>query len=205
MKLNCLPGGNSRFFGAALSLWSIALTGMSSEPAYDCAKASGQVEQLICSDEALAALDRSLADTYRVALQNFPQAELASLQAEQRGWIKGRNDCWKAEDVSSCVRLSYQTRIVELQITSGQLIAAEAVGYACEGNEGRPFFAAFYSQTTPASVVLTLGNDQLIAFIAPSGSGARYSAAGVEFWEHHGEASVNWFGMEFKCQAIQAP
>ena len=42
------------------------------EPAFDCSKATGEVEQLICRDTLLAALDRNL----RVDMQH----EIRSLQ-----------------------------------------------------------------------------------------------------------------------------
>jgi len=168
-------------------------------PSFDCARASGEVEELICADEGLASLDRRLAQVYARALDSWPAEELQELKATQRGWIKGRNDCWKAEDVRECAEFSYRTRIVELQIGSGRFEAPTPVGYLCEDREGTPFFAAFYNETDPPSVVLTRGDDQVIAFIARSGSGARYTAANVEFWEHHGEATVDWFGEKLTC------
>ena len=85
------------------------------------------------------------------------------------------------------------------EIGSGQLEAPTPVDYLCEGRESTPFFAAFYNETDPPSAVLTWGNDQVIAFIARSGSGARYTAANVRFWEHHGEATVDWFGEKLTC------
>ncbi len=36
-------------------------------PAFDCAKAQGEVEQLVCKDEGLAALDRKLDGVYKAA------------------------------------------------------------------------------------------------------------------------------------------
>ena len=51
----------------------------------------------------------------------------------QRGWIKGRNDCWKSEDVEGCVTFAYQSRIAELEIGSGQVEAVTPTGYRCEG------------------------------------------------------------------------
>ena len=170
------------------------------DPGYDCARASGQVEELVCKDDALAALDRKLGEVYGIALENYPRDERSSLQAQQRGWIKGRNDCWKADDVRDCVAREYSRRIVELQITAGQLMAPKAVAFDCPDVDKTPLYAAFYTDADPAAVVLTLGDDQVIAFIARSGSGSRYVTAGVEFWEHHGEATVTWFGVEFTCR-----
>ena len=169
-------------------------------PTFDCARASGEVEALICTDGDLAALDRRMADVYAAAIDAWPE-DIATVQrAYQRGWISGRNECWKAEDVRACTELSYRTRIVELQIKSGQLMAPTPQGYACTGEEGKPFFATFYQETDPPSVVITYGDDQVIAFQAPAGSGAKYTASNVEFWEHQGEASVSWYGMVLTCR-----
>jgi uncharacterized protein/heat shock protein HslJ len=170
-------------------------------PTFDCAKASGQVEQLICKDPELAALDRKMAEVYAAAMKRFPANIAAQERATQRGWIKGRNDCWKATDVRRCVIEEYRTRIVELQIRSGQLMAPKAIGYECP-EKGKPFFATFYKETDPPSAVLTYGNDQVIAFLAPSASGAKYVATNMEFWEHHGEATVNWYGTKMTCKRL---
>jgi len=170
-----------------------------SAPTFDCGKASGLVEKLICEDAGLAALDRRMAEVYTKATKEWPANVAKEQRTYQRGWIKGRNDCWKADDPRACTQLSYRTRIVELQIKSGQLMAPTPVGYACTGSEDKPFFATFYQQTDPPSAVITYGNDQVIAFVAPSGSGAKYTASNVELWEHQGEASVNWFGTMLTC------
>ncbi len=41
-----------------------ASAALAAEPAFDCAKAESSAEELICSNEDLAALDRTLADVY---------------------------------------------------------------------------------------------------------------------------------------------
>ena len=53
-----------------------------------------------------------------------------SERAIQRGWIKGRNDCWKAGDLRQCVEESYQLRITELQI-KGPTESTDAGDYQC--------------------------------------------------------------------------
>jgi uncharacterized protein len=176
-----------------------------SEPAFDCAVASGQAQLLVCTDDGLAELDRRLADVYRRALENLPPDDVPITKAEQRGWIKGRDDCWKADDVKQCVTEAYQMRIVQLQIVSGQLSAPNAVSLDCGDNEQAPFFATFYNDTTPPAAVLTRGQDQVIAFVARSGSGARYTAHGVELWEHQGQANVDWFGTKLVCSVGHTP
>ncbi len=86
-------------------------------PSFDCSKAAGQVEESICSDPKLAALDVDLARLYAAASAQADGQELKTLRAYQRGWIKGRNECWKAIGVSirECVEASYRKRIGELR------------------------------------------------------------------------------------------
>jgi uncharacterized protein len=59
--------------------------------------------------------DRSLADLRAVVLENTPASEQKMLKADQRGWVKGRNDCWKSSDESGCGRREYEARIAELK------------------------------------------------------------------------------------------
>jgi uncharacterized protein len=171
-------------------------------PSFDCAKATGQVEQLVCKDAGLASLDRKLADAYAKAMKGWPADVAKEQRAIQRGWVKGRDDCWKADDLRACVENEYKTRLVEVQIKGGLVMAPTPVGYRCKG-EATPFMAAFYKDTDPPSAVLTFGNDQVIAFVARSGSGAKYTAANVEFWEHQGEATLEWFGKKLTCTLLR--
>lgn len=119
----------------------------------------------------------------------------------QRGWVKGRNECWKADDVHRCVETEYKHRIAELQISYGGLVVPEPVNYACGDFD---LTAVFYQETDPPAVVLTPigqheGSDQIVAYLTPSGSGAKYHGPNVSFWEHHGEAMLTWFGKELFC------
>lgn len=172
---------------------------LAAAPSFDCAKASGAAEELVCSDEGLAELDRKLAEVYATAMTNFEPDEATLQKGIERGWIKGRDDCWKSEDLRDCIEASYQTRIVELQVHSGQLEAPEARGYRCEGNEETPFFANFYDETEPPSAVITFGDDQVIAFRTSGGGPATYTADNMSFTEEAGVAVVDWYGADWHC------
>ncbi len=80
-------------------------------PAFDCAKARTSAEKLICEDADLAKLDRLVADRYAAALEATKALDTGSAEAEntlranQRGWIKGRDDCWKAADLIQRVQV----------------------------------------------------------------------------------------------------
>lgn len=78
-------------------------------PTFDCAKAEHEAETAICENAELAALDRRLAETYSAALDAAEgldagaEEAVAELKAYQRGWIGGRDDCWQADDIVSCI------------------------------------------------------------------------------------------------------
>ena len=171
-------------------------------PSFDCAKAGWSVEELICKDAELATLDRQLAAVYAAALKRVAEENYEDPTPVQRGWIKGRNDCWKSDGLRACVVSSYQYRIAELLIQYGQLVVPSPVHYSC-GNTA--LTVVFYQQTDPQTVVLTFipaltGVDQMLAYHSPSGSGARYEGRNVSFWEHKGEARLTWFDQEMSCK-----
>lgn len=182
-----------------------ALPAAAGDPGFDCTKASGEIETLICGDADLAALDRKLADVYGASLRKLKgaadkQAAVKSLKAEQRGWIKGRNDCWKAEDKRACTEDAYKMRIALLQARYVLVPGGKPVFYTCNGNPADELAATFFP-TDPQAVRLERGDRQTIALQARSASGARYLGDfGILFWEHHGTAQVEWpEGTKFEC------
>ena len=194
------PGQLCWLFAASAA--GLAALGVQAQPAFDCAKASGEVETLICADEDLQALDRNLARTWARANESWPAEVATEQRAMQRGWIKGRNDCWKAEDTRNCVEFAYKSRVVELSISAGLVEAPGYQNLSCDDNAG-PFTASFYNDLEPRAVVLTRGSDQVTALSAPTGSGTRYTAPGVEFRSKGDEAMVDWFGTSLRCTLEQ--
>jgi len=93
----------------AVALFSHAA--FAAKPSFNCAKAEHEVETLICKDAELAKLDVSLTNLYNTLLKNTPASSKRGLQAEQSGWVKGRNDCWKSGDQRACVKAEYESRI----------------------------------------------------------------------------------------------
>ena len=172
-------------------------------PTFDCAKATGEIETMICKDPALIALDRQLADVYARALKRLPVKVAAEQRNVQRGWIAERNGCADRDDPRACVEITYQMRIVELQIKSGQLKVPKPVGYVCTGGDDQPLSVTFYSETQPQSAVISYGNDQVIAFWARAASGARYAAKDVDFQENPGEATLIWSGTRVTCKPAE--
>ncbi|MFM4650948.1 MliC family protein [Aeromonas bivalvium] len=165
-------------------------------PSFDCAKAKGAAETLICQDAGLAALDNELAALYPKALANLSQEQLKTEKAMQRGWIKGRNDCWKAGDLRQCVEESYQLRITELQIKGGQLRVPSPVDYQCANNVTLSTY--FYNEAKlPAAMInLSEGNNQqqVLAYETPSASGARYEGQNLTLFTKGSEARLERYG-----------
>lgn len=162
-------------------------------PSFDCTKAESTGEQAVCANPALAALDLEVADLYARAAGSVTGDRLNELKAMQRGWIKGRDDCWKADDQDSCVRDEYALRIYDLR--QGYAAAREAQGstgpfpWVCEGMDV-PLSTVFITHDPAALAVLRWGDNFAVLPIAESGSGARYSDGLAEFWEHQGEAAI---------------
>ncbi len=74
-------------------------------PSFSCNQVeTGSIEEMICKDGALSSLDRKLADVYAQASRKATNEHPPMLQAEQRGWIKGRDECWKSDDKRACVQ-----------------------------------------------------------------------------------------------------
>ncbi len=170
-------------------------------PAFDCARVeAGSIAARVCTDPQLAALDRHLAGVYAAALSKAHNEHPPVLRATQRGWIKGRDDCWKGDDPTACVRAAYVTRIAELQARYRLVPFVGPVFYACEGNPAHEVVATFF-RTEPPTLVAEVGDRVSLMYRQPSGSGARYAGDNESLWEHQGEARVTWgYGApEWRC------
>lgn len=173
------------------------------EPSFDCSKIENGVEKLICTDNELAELDNQLAGVYQTALNNFPPDERETLKSKQRSWVTTRNACQTGNDLHSCVRFAYESRITELQIQGGMLSVPEPVTYKCDSGKYDYLQVVFYTQTVLPAVVLTGNTDrdnwQETAFSVPSGSGAKYQGAGILFWSKGKEALLERQNRTITC------
>lgn len=190
----------------ALLISPLAIEAGAAEPSFDCTKASGEAEEAICASETLASLDRTMAETYRAARDSLAGAADAKaatdlLTTTQRGWIKGRNECWKSSDKVRCTHDSYDMRIAELQARYFLIEAAPPVFYECENNPSNEIVASFVATDLP-SVRLERGDTVKVGLLVQTGSGSKYIADhGTSFWIKGDEAQVSWpEGNDFKCQ-----
>jgi len=176
-------------------------------PSFDCKKATHEVEKLICADEGLAALDRKMAQTYAASIKVLEKVvdskeAIRKLRAQQSGWGKGRNECWKEDDKRGCTETSYKRRIAELQANYGLVKSGKPVFYACENNPSNEIVATFF-ETEPPSARLERGDRQVIGIASPTASGMRYDADfGVYLWVKGDEAIAEWpQGTKLTCKA----
>lgn len=176
--------------GASLMLASGAVA--RSGPAFDCEKARHEVESLVCSDARLAALDRTMDERFKQAHANISQEQKIQLQAEQRGWIKGRNDCWKADDKPACVAREYQKRIVTLEARYGLAEVGASIYYACGGSNGEEVIFTPIATDPPSANIVRRGQVQTM-LLEQAGSGSKYVGDfGTLFWIKGDEAQAVW-------------
>jgi len=185
-------------------------TKANADPSFDCGKADGSVEELICAHADLAALDQRMSRTYQNALKAAEALDAgaedaaAELRAMQRGWIKGRNDCWKADDLKSCVESAYLDR--EGALVAAWLLqpAVAIVSYTCEDNPANEVTAFFFDTQKP-SIRVEYGDGIKTGTLQPAASGSNYSLAfGGSFWSKGSEAIFEWVeGEAQSCRDIR--
>lgn len=196
-----------RFLFIAFSV--VGPTGLVADaaPSFDCAKAVGSVETLICSDVELADLDQRLALRFRAALAAVrsldagAQEAEATLRAYQRGWIRGRNDCYKAIDRHACVKASYLLRENEL-VAQWILMPPVATEYwTCSDTAANELVVMRFDTELP-SLRLEYGDSIASASQSPVASGIRYEADfGRAFWIKGDTATLTWpEGTEQTCK-----
>lgn len=150
-------------------------------PTFDCTKTESDIEDMVCKSAEFSAMDRELARLYGLAekTSGMDPARLNELKATQRGWIKGRNECWKASDKQQCVMTSYAMRIHELRQGYANARSADGAGksmgpvaLACKGLDFG--ISATFVQTDPGAVYLEWKDSSLALAHVQSGSGAKY-------------------------------
>jgi uncharacterized protein len=172
--------------------WMCVGAALAQAPSFDCGKVeAGSIEAMLCKDERLAAMDHKLAEVYAAASRKAVNEHPPVLKAEQRGWIKGRNACWKDDDKRRCVENQYIRRIAALQAQYRLVPASEPVFYTCDGDPSNEVIATYF-QTDPPTLIAERGDQVSLMYLQPSGSGAKYQGGNESLWEHHGEAMITW-------------
>lgn len=100
-------------------------------PSFDCARVTSRVNRLICASPELAALDRQLAEHYRVLLAQSG-SEAAALKREEAQWLhEVRDPCPDA----ACIAQAYAVWDAVL-VARSQRLAGAAAGQASTPSPG---------------------------------------------------------------------
>ena len=113
-----------RLTAVCIALLCGALTVPARAASFDCAKANSEIEQLICAQPTLGALDEDLADAYSRARQRDP-AGSSALRSEQRLWLRLVRDLCFDE---VCLAHAQVRRIVGLEQQRGGDIPTRVYG-----------------------------------------------------------------------------
>ena len=176
----------------ALALAGAAGVTFAEGPSFPCDRVeAGSIEELVCRDSALSGLDRSLAETYAAAQAKAVNEHPPVLKTEQTGWIKGRNDCWKSDDVVGCVRAEYERRIAELQARYRLVDATGPFGFMCNGEPANEVIVTYFA-TQPPSLIAERGDSVSLMFLQPDDTGESYRGRNESLRLSGDEALVIW-------------
>jgi uncharacterized protein YecT (DUF1311 family) len=131
---HAIKGGLMRFVRAlpllVLAVGMFAIADAAAAPSFDCSKATGLVEKQICGSSEFEPLDRDIAALYARSLALLSKDGGAALRAEQRTFVKERDECADlirgdppvVTDVLQCMRDTMSARKARLQaiIARGQ-------------------------------------------------------------------------------------
>lgn len=127
------------------------------------AKELNTIDQLICADSGLLQVDQHMAKVYQQALTKSDNRQAPVLRAEQRGWIKGKAECWKDANQKACVTELYIRRIAELQARYDLVAVSKRIVLQCENNPAHEVALRYYA-TTPATVIADYGDQVSLMF-----------------------------------------
>ena len=166
-----------------------------SAPSFDCKEAASQVEELICNDVELARLDILLHSVFGQSVHAAGQLDdrseqvVQQLRATQHGWVKGRNDCWKAHDVRQCTADQYQRRISELQAQWSLVQPGRRLQYRCKDQS--EFFLTLFNTPLLPTAAVEYGDRREVLLATRTASGSRYDGqSGRYVWLKGREATL---------------
>ena len=168
---------------------------------FDCAAPVDPLGKLICGDSTLTARNGMLISVYTEATGHPAGGTSSRLAAEQQTWVREREACLTRTAARACVDSAYVRRIAEIQALSLLVPTKGPIAYACPKPDGSSDqIEVMYADTDPPTAVLVRGDKTVVTYLGPSGSGARYLAPDVIFWEKGGEATVTWGGTKVVCR-----
>ncbi len=124
----------------------------SAAPSFDCGKASGTAEQLICVSPKLSNLDAQMADEYSALRATSSSEQQSQLLQSQRLWVRSRSGCRN----DACLEAAYNDRLMYF---------ARFVQHSVQPDAQGPVGAASPSAQSPAEA------KQKIAYASRAGMG----------------------------------
>ena len=119
---------------ASLACSLSALSHAAAGPSFDCARVTSHVNKTICASAELSALDRELAEHYRVLLAQSG-SEAAALQREEAQWLREvRDPCPDA----ACIAQAYALWDAVLVARSRRLASGAGGGVAAGASTAAP-------------------------------------------------------------------
>ncbi|WP_434339548.1 lysozyme inhibitor LprI family protein [Motilimonas cestriensis] len=163
------------------------------QPTFDCQQEKlSSAEKLICSDSTLAQYDQAMATTFKSALAKIDTtADRKRFQATQRGWIKGRNECWKEPDLKQCIEYNYKHRQAEIEAQYNLVGSSVPVHYTCKEGSSNDFVVTYFA-TTPPTAKVEHGETTQLLFRRETPTGLVYDAGDYILKEHNGNANIQW-------------
>lgn len=154
---------------------------------FDCAKASSQVEKLICSNAELSKLDERLAVAY--AQGNTKSKSKTEFKSSQQRWlVEKRNTCAD----TPCIKNTYEARLLEIE----QGILATTISPTHDSVTGA------WSSNIPGELLKTIQVGSNVRFELDLSSGApAYNVGYIEGeFELHGKSGVFESAEYKKCK-----
>lgn len=180
---------------AAAGLATICLAAgpaLAQGPSFDCARARpDSIERMICDDAKLSTLDRRLADVYAAAAKKAANEHPPTLKAEQIGWIRGRDECWKSTDRRTCVGDEYTRRIAALQAGYRLVPATGPISYACDGDRRNEVVATYFA-TDPPTLIAERGDSVSLMYRRREGGGVKYIGRNESLEGEGADVSIVW-------------
>jgi uncharacterized protein len=165
-KISYPHSNNSEVVGWVQNIYIKEYTPAQLLPHFSCMGDLHAAEEAICKNPQLVALDYKMAEVYTAALDRAtllddqPKNAVKLLKAFQRGWIKSRNDCWKAYDgdIDKCIEQIYQRRIAVLE-AEWQLVPIQKVKkFYCQDNKSNEVTATFMKSSFLPAVRIEYGD-----------------------------------------------
>ena len=165
---------------------------------FDCGRARGQAQELVCGDVGLAAMDREVARLSGLAMEPAAQAD----------WEQQRDSCDKDDELRHCVMAAAMLKIHRLRQGSeaarpGQQLSVGPVTYSCQGIAG-PVLVTFVTGRSGAAA-LEWGKQVIAIDRVVAASGAKYegrwNGQAFSFWAKGKEATLTLPGKgDLQCR-----